>query len=99
MYTWAESEFLQDSTGFRFWQQIISGKSRKFLSLNNLANYCFILDERCGNLVVVVNNEDAVTKVQSQIEKIVSCMYLNPVNHGARVVSTILNDESLTQEW
>ena len=46
-----------------------------------------------------MKNEDTLSKVLSQLESIIYPMYLSPPNHGARVVSTILNDEGLTQEW
>lgn len=40
-----------------------------------------------------------VKAVKSQVTMIVRGMYSNPPNHGARTVSTILNNDELKQEW
>lgn len=40
-----------------------------------------------------------VKAVKSQVTMIVRGMYSNPPNHGARTVSTILNNNELKQEW
>lgn len=40
-----------------------------------------------------------IKAVKSQLTMIVRGMYSNPPNHGARVVSTILNNTELKQEW
>ena len=52
-----------------------------------------------GNLVIVCANSDAMTKVRSQMELIVRTTWSNPPNHGARIVATVLNNDSYTAEW
>lgn len=59
----------------------------------------FLLDERAGNLTFVLNSVDKIKAVKSQVTMIVRGMYSNPPNHGARIVSTILNNEELKKEW
>lgn len=61
--------------------------------------YLFFSDERAGNLTFVLNSVKNVKAVKSQVTMIVRGMYSNPPNHGARTVSTILNDNELKKEW
>lgn len=42
---------------------------------------------------------DRVKAVKSQVTMIVRGMYSNPPSHGARIVSTILNNDELKKEW
>jgi len=55
--------------------------------------------ERVGTLAVVANSKDAITRVSSQIKHIIRGIYSNPPIHGARIVTTILQNETLKQEW
>lgn len=59
----------------------------------------FILDERIGNLTVIVNAKDKIPAVKSQIQLIVRGMYSNPPCHGARIVSTALTVPEYFEEW
>jgi len=58
-----------------------------------------LYNERAGNLTLVLRNSAAITKCLSQIELIIRQIYSNPPNHGARIVSTALNNPALRQEW
>lgn len=58
-----------------------------------------IYNERCGNLSVVCKNSEIAMHVLSQLKAIIRPMYSNPPNHGARIVSTILNNAALNTEW
>jgi aspartate aminotransferase len=55
--------------------------------------------ERIGAFSVVCKTADGANKVLSQLKLIVRPMYSNPPLHGARIVATILSDESLYKEW
>lgn len=57
------------------------------------------LDERVGNLTVVLNNTSNVAAVKSQLTLIVRGMYSNPPSHGARIVSFVLNNPDLFEQW
>nr|XP_022911379.1 aspartate aminotransferase, cytoplasmic-like [Onthophagus taurus] len=58
-----------------------------------------LYNERVGNLVCVVNNPCAIVNVKSQFTLIIRGMYSNPPSHGARVVSFVLNNAQLYDEW
>jgi len=55
--------------------------------------------ERIGGLHIVAANKDERDRVLSQLLILVRPMYSNPPVHGARIVSTILQDPELTKEW
>lgn len=54
---------------------------------------------RVGALSIVATSEEEAAKVMSQIKLVIRPMYSNPPRHGARIVSTILNDEGLTNSF
>jgi len=58
-----------------------------------------LYNERAGNLVVVMRNPSVVSRSLSQFELLVRVQYSNPPNHGARIVSTALNNLAFRQEW
>jgi len=58
-----------------------------------------LYNERVGNLTVVFQSPLVMSKALSQIEKVIRTLYSNPPNHGAQIVSTILNDHNFKQEW
>ncbi|RXG60226.1 hypothetical protein Avbf_07740 [Armadillidium vulgare] len=58
-----------------------------------------LYNERIGNLTVVVKDPAVIIPMRSQITLLVRGSYSNPPNHGARVVSRVLNDSALFEEW
>ncbi|MBI1312776.1 aminotransferase class I/II-fold pyridoxal phosphate-dependent enzyme [bacterium] len=58
-----------------------------------------LYSERVGALSVVTQNRDAVKTVDSQLKATIRTNYSNPPEHGAAIVSTILNDADLTAQW
>ncbi|KAI9146434.1 pyridoxal phosphate-dependent transferase [Paraphysoderma sedebokerense] len=55
--------------------------------------------ERCGCLTVVARNPELANHVKSQVQKIQRAMISNPPAYGARIVSTVMNDPTLYNEW
>lgn len=58
-----------------------------------------LYNERVGNLVTVLNFTSMVVPLRSQLTLLVRGSYSNPPSHGARIVSTVLNNEALFEEW
>jgi len=54
---------------------------------------------RVGALSVVAQDAEATTRTISQLKTVIRPMYSNPPIHGARIVSTILQDDALSQQW
>lgn len=55
--------------------------------------------QRIGALSVVGQDEEEAKRVVSQMKLVIRPMYSNPPRTGARIVSTILDDPALTQEF
>jgi aspartate aminotransferase len=60
--------------------------------------YCYI-GERAGAFTIVCSDKDEQARVMSQIKILIRPMYSNPPIHGAHIVSKVLNDKALRQEW
>ena len=55
--------------------------------------------ERVGVLSMVCDDAEEAGRVLSQLKAVVRPMYSNPPLHGARIVSTVLNDPALEAQW
>jgi aspartate aminotransferase, mitochondrial len=55
--------------------------------------------QRVGAITFVTDNEKQATVVRSQLNALVRPMYSNPPVYGAAIVSTILEDPELRNEW
>ncbi|XP_050049202.1 aspartate aminotransferase, cytoplasmic isoform X1 [Dermacentor andersoni] len=58
-----------------------------------------LYNERIGNLLLVIDDKEALTNVLAQITLLVRGNYSNPPNHGARIVSKVLNTPAYFEEW
>jgi aspartate/tyrosine/aromatic aminotransferase len=61
----------------------------------NFGLYC----ERVGALTIVARNKSSADAVQSQVKAVVRANYSNPPAHGAELVTTVLGDAALRQQW
>ncbi|KAG7275185.1 hypothetical protein CRUP_023773 [Coryphaenoides rupestris] len=57
-----------------------------------------LYNERVGNLTVVAQDNESLTRILSQMEKIVRTTWSNPPSQGARIVSKTLNCPELFAE-
>ncbi|KAI8384698.1 aspartate aminotransferase [Radiomyces spectabilis] len=55
--------------------------------------------ERVGSFSVVCADANERARVDSQLKILIRPMYSNPPIHGARLVSTVLGNQELKQEW
>jgi aspartate aminotransferase len=55
--------------------------------------------QRVGTLSIVGADPDEAKRVVSQMKMVIRPMYSNPPRHGARLVSTILEDPKLTSDF
>ena len=51
--------------------------------------------ERTGAFSLVCSSKDEAARAMSQLKIIIRPMYSNPPVHGARIASTVLNDQAL----
>ena len=55
--------------------------------------------ERVGTLSITTNNEEEKDNILSNLKSIIRPMYSNPPINGAKIVTTILENEDLYNEW
>ncbi|KAM3182665.1 hypothetical protein ACTXT7_011866 [Hymenolepis weldensis] len=58
-----------------------------------------LYNERVGNLIFVSKDSETTARVKSQLLVLVRYVWSNPANHGSHIVSTVLNDPELYEEW
>ncbi|KAF2361928.1 Aminotransferase class I/classII [Trinorchestia longiramus] len=58
-----------------------------------------LYNERIGNMVVVLKDSSVIPALRSQITLLVRANYSNPPSHGARIVSSVLNNPKLFEDW
>jgi aspartate/tyrosine/aromatic aminotransferase len=71
----------------------------EFLVCSSFSKNFGLYQDRVGALHVVAKNPDEAARVLSQLKALVRTNYSNPPAHGSAIVSTILNDRDLTQQW
>jgi aromatic-amino-acid transaminase len=55
--------------------------------------------ERTGALTLVAADSDVAARSLSHLKRVIRANYSNPPSHGAAIVTTILNDAALYEEW
>ncbi len=71
----------------------------ELLIANSFSKNFGLYNERIGAVTVVAEDAESATNSFSQIKKTIRANYSNPPAHGGLIVSTILSDATLRQEW
>jgi aspartate/tyrosine/aromatic aminotransferase len=71
----------------------------ELLACSSFSKNFSLYRERVGALFALAPTAAAATAVQTQIDKAIRANYSNPPGHGAEIVSTILADAALRQQW
>ena len=74
-------------------------KAPELLICNSFSKNFGLYRERVGAMTVVASSSDTVSAAFSQIKRSVRANYSNPPAHGAAIVSTILADAALWEQW
>ncbi len=85
----------EDAQGLRAVAAILP----ELLIANSFSKNFGLYNERIGAVTVVAEDENAATNSFSQIKKTIRANYSNPPAHGGLIVSTILSNAELRQEW
>lgn len=85
----------QDASVLRLFLQ---SKRECMIAVSHAKNFG-LYAERCGALFVVCKNREAVERIGSRMRVIIRGLYSNPPCHGARIITTILEDPELKAEW
>lgn len=70
-----------------------------FLVSNSFSKTFSLYGERVGGLSFVCQDQETATRVLGQLKATVRRNYSSPAKYGASLVSTILNDNQLNQQW
>jgi aromatic-amino-acid transaminase len=85
----------EDAHGLR----VYAAQNKELLIASSFSKNFGLYNERVGALTLVAQDNDTATSAFSQIKSIIRANYSNPPSHGAAIVTTVLNDQQLTQQW
>ncbi len=85
----------EDAEGLR----IFAKYNKELLVANSFSKNFGLYNERVGGITLVAENSVIAESAFSQIKTVIRANYSNPPAHGAAVVTTILNDAQLYQQW
>ena len=77
----------------------LSERCQTLLLCQSFAKSFGLYGERCGAIHIQCKDADQKEAVLSQLKILIRPMYSNPPLYGARIVSTILHDDALRQNW
>lgn len=85
----------EDAQGLR----IFAKYNKELLIANSFSKNFGLYNERVGGLTLVATTHEIATAAFSQIKSGIRGNYSNPPSHGAAIVTTILNDQALYEQW
>ena len=85
----------EDAQGLR----IFAEQCSELLVASSFSKNFGLYNERVGAFTLVGKNAEQAATAFSQVKSIVRVIYSNPPAHGAAIVTLILNDEALRNEW
>jgi aspartate aminotransferase len=91
----ASGDSEQDATAIR---KFVADGHRIALAQSFAKNFG-LYGERIGALSVVCADAEEAKRVESQLKMVIRPMYSNPPIHGARIVTEVLSDAALRQQW
>jgi aspartate aminotransferase len=91
----ASGDPTRDAAAIRYFVK----EGHKIILSQSYAKNFGLYGERVGALSVVTKDEDEAQRVESQLKILIRPMYSNPPIHGSLIVSKILADPTLKQQW
>lgn len=85
----------EDAEGLRMFAEQVP----ELLVASSFSKNFGLYNERSGAVTLVAGDSSTADKAFSQMKKLIRGIYSNPPAHGAKVVSTILADQQLHQQW
>ncbi|MGC9450796.1 MAG: aromatic amino acid transaminase [Oceanipulchritudo sp.] len=87
--------WIDDAVGIRAFSEY----GLEFLVCSSFSKNFGLYQDRVGALHVVAKNSDEAARILSQLKALIRTNYSNPPAHGSGIVSTVLNDTALHQQW
>ncbi|ORX40859.1 pyridoxal phosphate-dependent transferase [Kockovaella imperatae] len=91
----ASGDIVKDAFAVRYFVE----QGHQLLLCQSFAKNLGLYGERVGAVSFVCADKEEKARVDSQLKIIIRPMYSNPPIHGARIVSAILGDEKLYNDW
>jgi len=91
----ASGDLDQDAWAVRYFMQ----RGVPMLVCQSFAKNAGLYGERVGALHVIAGTKEAADRVRSQLSVLQRSEISNPPSHGARIVSLILNNPDLFEDW
>lgn len=85
----------EDAQGLRLFAE----KNPELIVASSYSKNFGLYNERVGACTIVTKDNDTAEKAFSQAKAIIRANYSNPPAHGASVVTTILSNPELKEEW
>ncbi|WP_417697621.1 amino acid aminotransferase [Psychromonas sp.] len=85
----------EDAQGLR----VFAKYNKELLIANSFSKNFGLYNERVGGITLVAEDSDIADAAFSQIKAGIRSNYSNPPSHGAAIVTTILNDAVLYEQW
>ncbi|WP_100159584.1 amino acid aminotransferase [Proteus columbae] len=85
----------EDAQGLRLFAE----KNPELIVASSYSKNFGLYNERVGACTIVTKDSDTAEKAFSQAKAIIRANYSNPPAHGASVVTTILSNPELKEEW
>lgn len=85
----------EDAAGLRLFARF----NRELLVASSFSKNFGLYNERVGAITLVTEAETIANVAFSQVKAAIRANYSNPPAHGAAVVTTVLKDAALKQEW
>ena len=85
----------EDAQGLRKFAE----HNKELLIANSFSKNFGLYNERVGGITLVAETNEIAQAAFSQIKAGIRSNYSNPPSHGAAIVTTILNDEKLYEQW
>ncbi|CAH2356037.1 aspartate aminotransferase, mitochondrial [[Candida] railenensis] len=78
---------------------VVAGNIPSYALCQSFAKNMGLYGERTGSISIVTESQEASTRIESQLKKLIRPMYSSPPIHGSKIVEQIFADESLFQSW
>ncbi|MHA7880796.1 MAG: amino acid aminotransferase [Saccharospirillum sp.] len=85
----------EDAAGLRAFSALVP----ELLVANSFSKNFGLYNERVGAMTLVASDRFTADSAFSQIKALIRANYSNPPAHGAKVVATILKDDTLRHQW
>ncbi len=79
--------------------KILGHKLPELIICSSFSKNFALYNERVGALTIAADSQERLRAITSQVKRTIRANYSNPPAHGGSIVTIILNDAALRQQW